>query len=35
MGTRAPDPEDLTQNVVQLVEVMLPGEDGPVGEHLC
>ena len=23
-----------TQNVFQLVEVMLPGEDGPVGEHL-
>lgn len=26
---------NLTQNVVQLVEVMLPREDGPVGEHLC
>lgn len=25
----------LTQNVVQLVEIMLPREDGPVGEHLC
>ena len=26
---------NLTQNVVQLVEIMLPREDGPVGEHLC
>ena len=31
---RGPDTEGLTQNVVQLVEVMLSGEDGPVGEHL-
>lgn len=26
---------NLTQNVVQLVEIMLPREDGPVGQHLC
>jgi hypothetical protein len=26
---------NLTQNVVQLVEIMLSWKDWPVGQHLC